>query len=172
MFKNIIKAIGGDPNKRGVRKYTEVVDQINGQSQQFEDMSDDTLRAKSGELRAKVQAELREIPGDAKPEERKKATQAAIDSVLPEAFALVRETSARTIGLRHYDVQLIGGMVLHAGRIAEMQTGEGKTLVATLPLYLNALTGRGAQEVLLAVGGAVWNNTTNMHRNSSPPAKS
>ncbi len=147
MFKNIIKAIGGDPNKRDVRKYTEVVDQINSLSRQFEGMSDDTLRAKSGELRAKVQAELGEIPADARPEERKKATQAALDSVLPQAFALVRETSARTIGLRHYDVQLIGGMVLHAGRIAEMQTGEGKTLVATLPLYLNALTGRGVHLV-------------------------
>ncbi|MBI3240824.1 MAG: SEC-C domain-containing protein [Chloroflexi bacterium] len=147
MFKNIIKAIGGDPNKRDVRKYTEVVDQINDMSRQFEDMSDDALRAKSDELRGKVQAELGEIPDDARLEERKKATQATLDSVLPEAFALVRETSARTIGLRHYDVQLIGGMVLHAGRIAEMQTGEGKTLVATLPLYLNALTGRGVHLV-------------------------
>ena len=143
MFKSLIKAIGGDPNKRDVRKYTEIVDQINGMSRQFEDMSDDALRARSDELRAKVQDELK----DADEKERKKATQAALDSVLPEAFALVRETSARTIGLRHYDVQLIGGMVLHAGRIAEMQTGEGKTLVATLPLYLNALTGRGVHLV-------------------------
>jgi preprotein translocase subunit SecA len=143
MFKSLIKAIGGDPNKRDVRKYTEIVDQINGMSRQFEDMSDDALRAKSDELRAKVQDELK----DADEKERKKATQAALDSVLPEAFALVREASARTIGLRHYDVQLIGGMVLHAGRIAEMQTGEGKTLVATLPLYLNALTGRGVHLV-------------------------
>ena len=147
MFKSIIKAIGGDPNKRDVRKYTETVDLINGMARQFEAMSDDALRDKSGELKAEVQAELREIPEDARPEERKKATQAALDDVLPEAFALVRETAARTIGLRHYDVQLIGGMVLHAGRIAEMQTGEGKTLVATLPLYLNALTGRGGHLV-------------------------
>ncbi len=145
MFKNIIKAIGGDPNKRDVRKYTEVVDHINSMSRQFEDMSDDALRARSDELRARVQDELRDADADEK--EHKKAAQAALDSVLPEAFALVRETSARTIGLRHYDVQLIGGMVLHAGRIAEMQTGEGKTLVATLPLYLNALTGRGVHLV-------------------------
>ena len=145
MFKSLIKAIGGDPNKRDVRKYTETVDHINSMSRQFEDMSDDALRAKSDELRAKVQEELKDVDADEK--ERKKATQAVLDSVLPEAFALVREASARTIGLRHYDVQLIGGMVLHAGRIAEMQTGEGKTLVATLPLYLNALTGRGVHLV-------------------------
>ncbi|MBM4422564.1 MAG: hypothetical protein FJ030_04120 [Chloroflexi bacterium] len=147
MFKSIIKAIGGDPNKRDVRKYTEIVDLINGKAKQFEAMSDDSLREKSNELRTEVQAELSEIPPDAKPDERKKATQSALESVLPEAFALVREASSRTTGLRHYDVQLIGGMVLHAGRIAEMQTGEGKTLVATLPLYLNALTGRGAHLV-------------------------
>src|SRR5262249_25433297 len=84
-----------------------------------------------------------------------------LDSVLPEAFALVREASRRTIGLRHYDVQLIGGMVLHDGRIAEMRTGEGKTLVATLPLYLNAVPGRGAPLVpandYLSKRDAVWN---------------
>jgi preprotein translocase subunit SecA len=143
MFKNIIKAIGGDPNRKDIRKYSEIVEQINGLSAQFEDMSDDALRAKSDELRMKVRAGLNDVePGD-----MKRAVQAALDDVLPEAFALVREVASRAIGLRHYDVQLIGGMVLHAGRIAEMQTGEGKTLVATLPLYLNALTGRGAHLV-------------------------
>ncbi len=147
MFKNLIKIIGGDPNKRDVRKYTEIVDQINGLGKQLESLSDADLREKSAELKQRVQAELGPLPKDAKPEERKELMQAALDAVLPEAFALVREASARTIGLRHYDVQLIGGMVLHAGRIAEMQTGEGKTLVATLPLYLNALTGRGAHLV-------------------------
>ena len=143
MFKTLIKAIGGDPNKRDVRKYTEVVDRINGMAKQYEAMSDDALRAKSDDLRNKVRAELQNV----EPEERKKTTLAVLDSILPETFALVREASSRTIGLRHYDVQLIGGMALHAGRIAEMQTGEGKTLVATLPLYLNALTGRGVHLV-------------------------
>jgi preprotein translocase subunit SecA len=143
MFKTLIKAIGGDPNKRDVRKYSEVVDHINSMARQYEAMSDDALRAKSDELRAKVQSELRDV----ELEDRKKATQAVLDEILPEAFALVREASSRTIGLRHYDVQLIGGMALHASRIAEMQTGEGKTLVATLPLYLNALTGRGVHLV-------------------------
>jgi preprotein translocase subunit SecA len=143
MFKNIIKIIGGDPNKRDIRKYTDIVDQINGLAKQHEAMSDEALRDKSEALKARVRSELRE----ATPEERKKATQAVLDAILPEAFALVREASSRTTGLRHYDVQLIGGMVLHAGRIAEMQTGEGKTLVATLPLYLNALTGRGVHLV-------------------------
>lgn len=147
MFKNILKIIGGDPNKKDIRKYIEVVDQINALSGKFEAMSNDQLREKSLELKDKVRAEIKEIPEDAKIEERKTRTQAALDKVLPEAFALVREASSRTTGLRHYDVQLIGGMVLQAGRIAEMQTGEGKTLVATLPLYLNALTGRGVHLV-------------------------
>jgi len=147
MFKNILKIISGDPNKKDIRKYTEIVEQINGLAPQFEALSDDGLRQKSLELKQKVQTELKDLPEDAKPEERKARTQAALDAVLPQAFALVREASSRTTGLRHYDVQLIGGMVLHAGRIAEMQTGEGKTLVASLPLYLNALTGRGVHLV-------------------------
>jgi preprotein translocase subunit SecA len=147
MFKNIIRMIGGDPNKKDVRRYSETVDLINTLGKPYEALSDADLREKSAALRAKVQAELTPIPPDARPEDRKKATLAALDAALPEAFALAREASARTTGLRHYDVQLIGGMVLHAGRIAEMQTGEGKTLVATLPLYLNALTGRGVHLV-------------------------
>jgi len=139
MFKNIIKVLGGDPSKRDVQRYSEIVDHINKNlTPIFEKMSDDELKAKSDELKEKVQAELEGVAE----EDRKAATQAVLDDVLPQAFALVREASSRTTGLRHYDVQLIGGMVLHAGRIAEMQTGEGKTLVATLPMYLNALTGR------------------------------
>ncbi|MBI4315361.1 MAG: preprotein translocase subunit SecA, partial [Chloroflexi bacterium] len=143
MFKNIIKAIGGDPNKRDIRKYSEIVDQIGGMAAQCEAMSDDALRGRSDELRAQVREALQDVDEA----DRKKLTQAALDAVMPEAFALVREAASRTIGLRHFDVQLIGGIVLHAGRIAEMQTGEGKTLVATLPLYLNALTGRGVHLV-------------------------
>src|SRR5581483_11805311 len=84
---------------------------------------------------------------EAKPEEKKKLEKEALDEILPEAFATVREASRRTIGLRHYDVQMLGGMVLHHGTISEMKTGEGKTLVATAPVYLNALTGRGVHVV-------------------------
>src|SRR6185503_12687750 len=81
-------------------------------------------------------------------DERKRLERVALDELLPEAFAVVREASVRTTGMRHFDVQLIGGMVLHQGKIAEMRTGEGKTLVATLPSYLNALTGRGGVHVV------------------------
>ncbi len=147
MFKNILRIIGGDPNKKDVRRYSEIVDQINVLAKQYEAMSDADLREKSLALRQQVQAALKDLPADAKPAERKQVTQAALDDVLVPAFALAREASARTTGLRPYDVQLIGGMVLHAGRIAEMQTGEGKTLVAALAIYLNALTGRGVHLV-------------------------
>ena len=94
-------------------------------------------------------------------EERDSARRQALDDLLPEAFAVVREAAKRTLGMRHFDVQLIGGIVLHQGRIAEMKTGEGKTLVATLPLYLNALEARGAHLVTvndyLARRDAGWN---------------
>src|SRR6185369_7905837 len=111
-------------------------------------LSDEQLRAKTDEFKSRL-AGITEL------EPLKKA----VDELLVEAYAVVREASRRTIGLRHYDVQLIGGMVLHQGRIAEMKTGEGKTLVASLPLYLNALAGRGAHLVtvndyLARVGGA------------------
>src|SRR5262245_34879531 len=108
MFKSILKVIGGDPNRRDVRKYTEVVDEINALGKAFEAMSDDALRAKSLELKTAVQAQLKELPDEARPQEAKKATQAVLDGILPEAFALVREASSRTTGLRHFDVQLIG----------------------------------------------------------------
>ena len=91
---------------------------------------------------------MQQAVGDTKDkEERKRRERAVLDEILPEAFAVVREASVRTTGMRHFDVQLIGGIVLHQGKIAEMRTGEGKTLVATLPSYLNALTGRGGVHV-------------------------
>ncbi|MDI6827743.1 MAG: preprotein translocase subunit SecA, partial [Armatimonadota bacterium] len=96
---------------------------------EFEQLTDEQLRAKTDEFKARL------------------AEEETLDDILPEAFAVVREASKRTIGLRHFDVQMIGGIVLHQGRIAEMKTGEGKTLVATLPLYLNALEGKGAHLV-------------------------
>lgn len=129
MLKKIVQMIGGDPNKREIEKYSEVVEQINQLENKFEELSDSALRAKTDEFR------LRLSQGE------------TLDDLLPEAFAVVREASKRTIGLRHFDVQMVGGIVLHHGKIAEMRTGEGKTLVATLPLYLNALTGKGTHLV-------------------------
>jgi preprotein translocase subunit SecA len=129
MFKNLIRILGGDPLKREVERLSQIVEQINALEPAFEALSDEELSAKTPEFKQRL------------------AEGESLDDLLPEAFATVREASKRTIGLRHYDVQLIGGMVLHSGKIAEMRTGEGKTLVATLPLYLNALTGRGVHLV-------------------------
>ncbi|MCI0711119.1 MAG: preprotein translocase subunit SecA [Chloroflexi bacterium] len=128
-MKAITRAIFGDPYERAIKPYHQKVDDINALEPQYEKMSDDQLRKKSDELRQRVNE------------------GATLEDVLVEAYALVREAGKRTIGLRLYDVQLIGGMVLHEGKIAEMRTGEGKTLVATLPLYLNALAGRGVHLV-------------------------
>jgi preprotein translocase subunit SecA len=127
MFKKVAQALGADPQKKQLEKYQTLVEQINKlEKEKFEPMSDGELRAITTVLRKRL------------------AEGETIENVLPEAFTAVREASKRTIGLRHYDVQLIGGMVLHEGKIAEMRTGEGKTLVATLPLYLNSLAGKGA----------------------------
>jgi preprotein translocase subunit SecA len=144
MFRNIIKTIAGDPNKRDIQQYSGVVDEINALEPQFAPLSDDALRAKTDEFRRRLAANGEGVT-DLK--ERRQVEQEALDELLPEAFAAVREAAMRAIGQRHYDVQLIGGQALHQGRIAEMRTGEGKTLVATLPTYLNALTGRGVHVV-------------------------
>ncbi len=129
MFQKLTRLLVGDPHKREIQKLLPLVEQINQLEKTYEGLSDDALRARTAEFRRQLQ--------DGK----------TLDDLLPEAFAAVREASKRTIGLRHYDVQLIGGMALHQCKIAEMRTGEGKTLVATLPLYLNALAGRGAHLV-------------------------
>ena len=129
MFKNIVQKVVGNPMDRAVAKYRETVDQINALEPQMQNCSDAQLRAKTGEFRKRL------LDGE------------TLDDILVEAFAVVREASRRTIGLRHFDVQMIGGIVLHQGKIAEMKTGEGKTLVATLPLYLNALLGKGVHLV-------------------------
>jgi len=129
MLKSIAKTIFGDPNERELKRHREVVEVINDLEPSVHALSDEALRAKTDEFRA------RHAAGE------------SLDDLLPEAFAVVREAAIRTIGQRHFDVQLIGGIVLHQGKIAEMKTGEGKTLVATLPLYLNALTGRGVHLV-------------------------
>jgi preprotein translocase subunit SecA len=125
MLKKFVRIFGGDPNKREIEKYSDLVDEINGLEAEYEAFSNEELRLKTEEFRSRL------------------AQDETLDDILPEAFAAVREASKRTIGLRHYDVQLIGGTAMHQGKIAEMRTGEGKTLVATLPLYLNALTGQG-----------------------------
>ena len=129
MFKNIVKKIAGDPVERALSRYRETVDQINSFEPAMQALTDADLEAKTDEFKRRLNAGEK------------------LDDLLPEAYAAVREASVRTIGLRHFDVQMIGGIVLHEGRIAEMKTGEGKTLVATLPLYLNALLGRGVHLV-------------------------
>ncbi|MEC8080201.1 MAG: preprotein translocase subunit SecA, partial [Pseudomonadota bacterium] len=129
MFGTVIKKIVGTKNDREVKRYKKVVSQINKLEDSYKQLSDDDLMAKSAEFRERL------------------AKGESLDSLLPEAFATVREASSRVMGMRHFDVQMIGGMVLNDGRIAEMRTGEGKTLVATLAVYLNALTGKGVHVV-------------------------
>jgi len=129
MLQKFVRILGGDPNKREIERLTTRAEEINALEPGFEKLSDAALRAKTDEFKARL------------------AEGETLDDILLEAFATVREASKRTIGLRHYEVQLIGGMVLNNSTIAEMRTGEGKTLVATLPLYLNALTGRGVHLV-------------------------
>jgi preprotein translocase subunit SecA len=132
---NLLTRVFGDPNEKEVRKLRPLVERINALEPEMEQRSDDDLRARTAELKAML--------ADKDPDEQADI----LDAILPEAFAMVREAAKRTIGQRHFDVQLVGGIVLHQGKIAEMKTGEGKTLVATLPTYLNALTGRGVHVV-------------------------
>ncbi|HEY3081834.1 MAG TPA: preprotein translocase subunit SecA [Chloroflexota bacterium] len=143
MFKWLSNLLGAESSEKEVGRLRPGVEEINALEDEFRHLSDDELRQITPELRSRL------------------AAGESLDDVLPEAFAAVREAARRTIGLRHHDVQLLAGMVLHEGKIAEMRTGEGKTLVATLPLYLNALTGKGAHLVtpndyLSRVGGG-WN---------------
>jgi preprotein translocase subunit SecA len=133
----MLKLLLGDPNARKLKRYQPVVSDINLLEEEIAPLSDDELRGLTGEFRQK----LEQVAGNAAKE------RALLDELLPQAFAVVREAGKRVLGMRHFDVQLIGGMVLHDGQIAEMKTGEGKTLVATLPAYLNALTGRGVHVV-------------------------
>ena len=144
MLQKFVSVFGGDPNKRTVEKLAGIVDEINSLESEFEKLSDEDLRAKTEEFKSKINSEINDIEEE---QEKREVEQEGLEEILPEAFAAVREASKRTIGLRHYDVQMLGGIVLHRGQIAEMKTGEGKTLVATLPMYLNALTGRGVHLV-------------------------
>ena len=142
MISDILKKLFGSRNDRLVASYRRTVEKISKLEPQFEAMSDDELKAKTDEFKQRLQS------GE------------TLEDLMFEAFATVREASKRTLGLRHFDVQLIGGMVLNDGNIAEMRTGEGKTLVATLPCYLNALTGKGVHVITvndyLAKRDAEW----------------
>src|SRR5690606_27551516 len=129
MFNRALTRIFGSRNERLLREMSKIVARINALEPDMQALDDAALKGKTEEFR------------------RRLAEGEALDKLLPEAFAVVREASMRVLGLRHYDVQLIGGMVLHRGKIAEMRTGEGKTLVATLAVYLNALEGKGVHVV-------------------------
>jgi preprotein translocase subunit SecA len=142
MLKNFVKIFGGDPNKKTIEQFRTIAEQINSLEPQFEALSDEELLGKTDEFRARITESIGNLEG-LDEREQFKVQQQALEEILTEAFAAVREASKRTIGLRHFDVQLIGGVALHRGSIAEMRTGEGKTLVATLPIYLNALLDKG-----------------------------
>ncbi|HEU5351083.1 MAG TPA: preprotein translocase subunit SecA [Terracidiphilus sp.] len=156
-FEKLLTKVFGTANERAVKRMLPIVAAIGALEPQVEKLSDDELRAKTQEFRQRIAARLQGIT-DA--EEIKKTERDALDEILPEAFAVVREAGWRVVQMRHFDVQLIGGMALHQGKIAEMKTGEGKTLVATLPCYLNALAGRGVHVVTvndyLAKRDAEW----------------
>jgi preprotein translocase subunit SecA len=140
----MLKLLLGDPNARKLKRYQPIVSDVNLLEEEIAPLSDDELRGLTAEFRQKLE-KARE--GGGSDEAVRLRERALLDELLPQAFAVVREAGKRVLGMRHFDVQLIGGMVLHSGQIAEMKTGEGKTLVATLPAYLNALTGRGVHVV-------------------------
>ncbi|HCO43751.1 MAG TPA: preprotein translocase subunit SecA, partial [Gammaproteobacteria bacterium] len=142
MLKGIVRRVVGSRNQRQIKRYFKTVARINALADQFAALGDAELRQYTDTLR------------------QRHADGQTLDQLLPEAFALVREAAGRVLAMRHFDVQLVGGMVLHEGKIAEMRTGEGKTLVATLPAYLNALAGQGVHVVTvndyLARRDAAW----------------
>ncbi|MFH1583356.1 MAG: preprotein translocase subunit SecA, partial [Candidatus Falkowbacteria bacterium] len=154
----IIDKIFGDPNNKVIKALRPVVEQINNLENKFKAMSDEELKAQTQEFRKRLGVKM-----DGEKEVKPLSTEEAergLTSILPDAFAVVREAAKRVLGQRHYDVQLMGGIVLHRGQIAEMRTGEGKTLVATLPAYLNALTEKGVHVITvndyLAKRDAEW----------------
>ena len=142
MIQNFLTRIFGSRNERLLKEYRRKVASINALESGLASLSDEQLSARTAELRARA------------------AAGTSLDELLPEAFAVCREASRRVLGMRHFDVQLIGGMAMHYGKIAEMRTGEGKTLMATLPAYLNALSGQGVHVVTvndyLAQRDAEW----------------
>ena len=150
MFQKVLTSIFGSRNQRLLKQYGSAVERINSLEPEIEALTDEGLRAKTTEFRERIANET--AAG--------KELAQVLDDLLPEAFAVCREAAKRSLGMRHFDVQLIGGMVLHNGKIAEMRTGEGKTLTATLPVYLNSLAGRGVHVVTvndyLATRDAGW----------------
>ncbi|MDX1579980.1 MAG: preprotein translocase subunit SecA, partial [Gemmatimonadota bacterium] len=145
MMKYLNKVFG-TKNERELKRLQPRVDQINGMESQVQKRSDEELASRIAELRAEAENALKEGKYDVE-DLKKDDVNSILDPMLPEVFSIVREASMRVLGMRHYDVQLIGGMVLHSGRIAEMRTGEGKTLVATLPAVLNSFMPGGVHVV-------------------------
>jgi preprotein translocase subunit SecA len=156
-FDKILTKIFGTANERSIKRLMPMVAVINALEEDTKQLTDEGLRARTAEFRARIAARLE---GITETDELKTAEREALDEILPEAFAVVREAGWRSVQMRHFDVQLIGGMVLHQGKISEMKTGEGKTLVATLACYLNALAGHGVHVVTvndyLAKRDAEW----------------
>ena len=157
-FEKLIGVIFGTKHERDIKRMKPIVAAINGREAELEALDDESLRGRFAAIRERVQAATVELPTEAR--DRSVLVQGVLDPEFEEVFALVREASKRSVGMRHFDVQLMGGLVLHEGRIAEMRTGEGKTLVATLSVSLNALTGRGVHVVTvndyLASRDAEW----------------
>src|SRR4051812_9781087 len=156
MIQGVLKKIFGSRNERLLKQYGRLVREINALEPEISRLSDEQLRGKTDEFRKRVQESVARVkPPSDEPQEgaetqdaaTDRARREALEDILPEAFAVVREAGKRVLNMRHFDVQLIGGIVLHNGKIAEMRTGEGKTLVATLAAYLNALAGVGVHIV-------------------------
>jgi preprotein translocase subunit SecA len=140
---NLLLKILGDPNDRELKKMQPIVDAVNAYEPVFSEMSDDNLSRVTIDFKNRLDARQK----SSNPDKDRKLEEEALELILPEAYAAVREVGKRVLNMRHFDVQILGGYVLHKGRISEMRTGEGKTLVATLPAYLNALTGKGVHIV-------------------------
>ncbi len=157
MINAVLAKVFGTSNERAVKRLLPTLAAISSQEDALKSLTDEQLAAKTPEFKARI---VKALEGLTDPEQIKATEKAVLDDLLPEAFAVVREAGLRIVGMRHFDVQMIGGAVLHSGKIAEMKTGEGKTLVATLPCYLNALAGRGVHVVTvndyLAKRDAEW----------------
>jgi preprotein translocase subunit SecA len=162
LINTLLAKVFGTKNEREVKRLLPAIERINALEPETQQLTDAQLRAKTEEFRARIRERLEAIAGDDADgrKARDEQLKQALSDLLPEAFAVVREAGRRVLNMRHFDVQLIGGIVLHEGKIAEMKTGEGKTLVATLPVYLNALGGRGVHVVTvndyLAKRDAEW----------------
>jgi len=143
MIDRLLARVFGTQHERDIKKMMPRVERINALEPAIKALSDDQLRARTNDFRERIAKKLEGVH----PDDAKAARDEILDEILEEAFAVAREASVRALGMRPFDVQLIGGMVLHSGKISEMKTGEGKTLVATMPVYLNALTGRGVHVV-------------------------